>query len=126
MGPRSELSAQPQTRADKMGTTRRAAQPAGAKATGPMTGWSGRTEVVMRGLFGRLAARLRPSIFKGQKGQDRWVLMEVLRWQRGGFFLDLAAADGVTDSNTHVLERWFGWAGICIEPNPAFFAQLKA
>jgi FkbM family methyltransferase len=80
----------------------------------------------MTGLLGRLAARYRPTIFKSQKGQDRWVLFEVLPWKRRGFFLDLAAADGLTHSNTHVLEKWFGWTGVCIEPNPAFFAELKA
>jgi FkbM family methyltransferase len=80
----------------------------------------------MRGIFGQLAARFRPTIFKGQKGQDRWVICDILPWKRRGFFLDLAAADGVTHSNTHVLEKWFGWTGICIEPNPEFFAELKA
>jgi len=79
----------------------------------------------MRSLIGRLATRWRPAIFKGQKGQDRWVILEVLPWKRRGFFLDLAAADGLTHSNTHVLEKWFGWSGICIEPNPRFFAELK-
>jgi FkbM family methyltransferase len=79
----------------------------------------------MRGLFGRVAARFRPAVFKGQKGQDRWVMLDVLPSKRKGFFLDLAAADGVTHSNTHVLEKWFGWTGICIEPNPAYFAELK-
>ena len=70
----------------------------------------------MRGLLGRLATRWKPAIFKGQKGQDRWVILEALPWLRRGFFLDLAAADGLTHSNTHVLEKWFGWRGICIEP----------
>ncbi len=79
----------------------------------------------MRRTLGQLAARFRPAVFKGQKGQDRWVILDVLPWKRRGFFLDLAAADGVTHSNTHVLERWFGWSGICIEPNPTFFAELK-
>lgn len=79
----------------------------------------------MRSLIGRLAARWQPTVFKGQKGQDRWVILEVLPWKRRGFFLDLAAADGLTHSNTHVLEKWFGWSGICIEPNPRFFAELK-
>jgi FkbM family methyltransferase len=76
-------------------------------------------------LFGRCAAKFRPGIFKAQKEQDRWVLCEVFGWKRGGFFLDLAAADGVTHSNTHVLEKWFGWTGICVEPNPLFFAELR-
>jgi len=80
----------------------------------------------MTSVIGRLAARFRGGIFKSQKGQDRWVLGEVLPWKTRGFFLDLAAADGLTHSNTHVLEKWFGWRGICIEPNPKFFAELKA
>ena len=79
----------------------------------------------MTGLLGRLAVRFRPTIFKSQKGQDRWVILEVMPWKRRGFFLDLAAADGLTHSNTHVLEKWFGWSGLCIEPNPGFFAELK-
>ena len=45
--------------------------------------------------------------------------------QRKGFFLDLAAADGITSSNTHILEKLFGWDGICIEPNPTFLQKLK-
>lgn len=80
----------------------------------------------MRAMIARLATRFRQTVFKGQKGQDRWVIQEVLPWKRRGFFLDLAAADGLTHSNTHVLEKWFGWSGICIEPNPTFFAELQS
>ena len=63
--------------------------------------------------------------FKGQKHQDKWVLLSVLPLLKNGYFLDLAAADGVTHSNTHVLENHFGWKGICIEPNPFFYKQLQ-
>ncbi len=63
--------------------------------------------------------------FKGQKAQDKWVVFSVLPLKRKGFFLDLAAADGVSNSNTYVLEKIFGWSGICIEPNPRFLASLK-
>lgn len=63
--------------------------------------------------------------FKGQKGQDKWVIFTVLPFKRKGFFLELAAADGVTHSNTYVLEKFFGWHGICIEPNPIFLERLK-
>lgn len=65
------------------------------------------------------------AFFKAQKGQDRWVLLEVLPFKRGGFFVDLAATNGVFHNNTFVLEKYFGWWGICIEPNPRFFAQLE-
>jgi len=44
---------------------------------------------------------------------------------RGGFFLDLAATDGVSINNTVVMERDFGWSGIAIEPNAAYFAALR-
>jgi len=73
--------------------------------------------------FEILARRVNP--FKGQKGQDKWVVFSALPLKRKGFFLDLAAADGVANSNTYVLEKLFGWDGICIEPNPCFFVNLK-
>lgn len=73
--------------------------------------------------FKELGKKINP--FKGQKGQDKWVIFTVLPFKRKGFFLDLAAADGMTHSNTYVLEKIFGWNGICIEPNPLFLAKLK-
>src|SRR3990167_724466 len=57
-------------------------------------------------------------------GQDRWVIDEVFRGKRDGFFLDLGAADGFSESNTYILEKIYGWRGICIEPNPLLFKQL--
>ncbi|WNJ20536.1 FkbM family methyltransferase [Pontibacter sp. G13] len=66
------------------------------------------------------------SPFKSQKGQDKWVIFTALPFKRNGFFLDLAAADGVLHSNSFALEKMFGWKGICIEPNPAFFEALQA
>jgi hypothetical protein len=33
-----------------------------------------------------------------------------------GFFVDLAAYDAVAYSNSYVLERDYGWSGICVEP----------
>ena len=63
--------------------------------------------------------------FKGQKGQDKWVVFTVFPYKRRGFFLDLAAADGITHSNSYVLEKLFGWNGICVEPNPRFLEKLQ-
>lgn len=59
-----------------------------------------------------------------QLGQDLWVL-EKTAYKRGGFFVEFGATDGVLLSNTWLLEREFGWQGICAEPNPKFFAKLK-
>jgi hypothetical protein len=58
-----------------------------------------------------------------QYGQDLFVL-EALAGQRGGFFLDSGASNGVRFSNTLLLEQSFGWRGICIEPNDLFFVEL--
>jgi FkbM family methyltransferase len=59
-----------------------------------------------------------------QVGQDSWVFGEAFNGKRQGYFLDIGAADGVTDSNTYLLEKRFDWHGICIEPNPKSFAKL--
>jgi len=59
-----------------------------------------------------------------QLGQDIWVL-EKTNYKRGGFFVEFGATDGVLLSNTWLLEKNFGWSGICIEPNPKFYQQLK-
>lgn len=45
--------------------------------------------------------------------------------KRGGVFVDVGAHDGVQFSNTHLLETKYGWTGVCIEPNPDSFKNLK-
>ncbi len=46
--------------------------------------------------------------------------------RRLGFFLDLAAGDGISSNNTVVMERELEWTGIAIEPNRDAFAALSA
>ncbi len=62
--------------------------------------------------------------YTSQKGQDKWVIEEVLPGKEKGFFVDLAASDGIKLSNTYILEKYYTWTGICIEPNPYFYASL--
>jgi FkbM family methyltransferase len=59
-----------------------------------------------------------------QYGQDLFAL-NILRGMREGFFLDSGASDGVSVSNTLLLERDYGWRGICVEPNRRLFAELE-
>lgn len=59
-----------------------------------------------------------------QLGQDLWVL-EQTGFKQGGYFVEFGATDGILLSNTYLLEKEFGWQGICVEPNPEYFAQLR-
>ena len=65
----------------------------------------------------------RAHLSQSQIMQDLWVLHE-LDSRRGGFFVEFGAGNGVTMSNTHLLEKRHGWHGILAEPNPAFHRRL--
>lgn len=69
--------------------------------------------------------KLRLKTINSQKGQDYWVIHDVFKGKRDGFFLEMGATDGIYVSNTLVLERDYGWNGICVEPNPRDFANLQ-
>lgn len=56
--------------------------------------------------------------------QDLWVCYE-LGETRDGFFVEFGATDGLTNSNTALLETAYGWRGILAEPNPAWHAALR-
>lgn len=58
-----------------------------------------------------------------QLGQELWVL-ERMDYKRGGFFVEFGATDGVMLSNTYMLEKEFGWTGLCAEPNPQYYEKL--
>lgn len=46
--------------------------------------------------------------------------------KRAGFFVEAGAFDGLTSSNTALLERSFDWTGALVEPSPAAFATCQA
>ncbi len=60
----------------------------------------------------------------GQCLQDYWV-MKALAFQEGGFFIDLAAYDALTWSNTASLEQFYDWDGLCVEPMERHFWGLR-
>lgn len=46
--------------------------------------------------------------------------------KRGGFFVEFGATDGVTGSNSHMLETHYGWTGIVAEPARGWHEALDA
>lgn len=63
--------------------------------------------------------------YYSQYQQDRILNEFIFRNARAGAFLDIGAYDGVLFSNTCFFERDLGWRGICVEPTPHIFAQLR-
>ena len=62
--------------------------------------------------------------WSSQIKQDETV-WQLLHNLDGGYFIDLAANDAANISNTYALETYHNWTGICIEPNPKYWAGLS-
>jgi len=63
--------------------------------------------------------------FYGQYEQDRYLYETIFHNKKNGTFVEFGALDGIRFSNTYFFEKNFGWTGICAEPNPILFPQLK-
>ena len=61
---------------------------------------------------------------RAQLSQDLFVL-SVLDLQEDGFFVEFGAANGVSLSNTYLLEKNFGWKGILAEPGRGWHSELR-
>ena len=72
--------------------------------------------------FLSFATRMAP-FSNAQLLQDLWVLYE-LKEKRGGFFVEFGACDGISLSNTLLLEKAFGWQGVLAEPARVWHAAL--
>lgn len=60
-----------------------------------------------------------------QLEQDKILDHALFSSKEGGVFVEVGATDGYHFSNTLFFEKWRGWRGICIEPNPIEFEKLK-
>lgn len=74
--------------------------------------------------FAHLALGMVP-LSRSQNFQDVWVLHET-GFERGGYFVEVGAYDGIVHSNTYLLERAFGWSGLLAEPNPTQHACIRS
>jgi len=67
----------------------------------------------------------RHSLIVSQAGQDLWAYGEAFNEKKFGYFLDIGAHDGISMSNTYLMESKYFWRGICIEADPTTFEKLK-
>jgi FkbM family methyltransferase len=63
-------------------------------------------------------------VSRSQLRQDLFVLSE-LDFKRNGFFVEFGATNGISLSNTYLLEKEFGWTGILAEPAKRWHNDLK-
>jgi FkbM family methyltransferase len=62
---------------------------------------------------------------KSQIRQDLFTLAEC-KFKRNGFFVEFGATNGVSLSNSHMMEKYFGWKGILAEPGRNWHQDLKS
>lgn len=58
-----------------------------------------------------------------QLSQDLFVVLATAS-KRGGYFVEIGVGDGISLSNTALLEQRYGWTGILAEPNPNFHTAI--
>jgi len=59
-----------------------------------------------------------------QLRQDLFALSQV-DFKRGGFFVEFGATDGISLSNSYLMETAFGWSGILAEPARGWHERLQ-
>jgi len=59
-----------------------------------------------------------------QIGQDLFVL-DYFKNLKDGYFVEIGASNGITLSNTYLLEKNHGWMGVCIEPGTEEFVEMQ-
>ncbi len=74
-------------------------------------------------LRNRFLSRAFGKVFFGFNNLDKKIL-EYIDYNNG-YFVELGANDGITQSNTKHLELYKGWTGVLIEPSPRNFVKLK-
>ncbi|XP_045598908.1 protein Star [Procambarus clarkii] len=60
-----------------------------------------------------------------QYDQSAFAEENFLNGMGGGFFLEMGALDGEDHSNTLYFEKYRGWSGLLIEPDPKLFQRLS-
>lgn len=62
--------------------------------------------------------------YYSQFGQDKFIIENIFKMKKNGFFIEAGAGDGINISNTYVLEKQYNWNGLCVEPNLELYEKL--
>ncbi len=76
-------------------------------------------------IFCTLALQCLFGQYYSQMGQDKYLNEQFFKNMKGGTFVEFGAYDGLTISNSLFFENELGWTGICLEPLPEHFANLR-
>ncbi|MFA5157168.1 MAG: FkbM family methyltransferase [Candidatus Omnitrophota bacterium] len=68
---------------------------------------------------------MRTSLHIDNPNNDKWVIKDIFKGKRNGYFIEAGAGNGKNWSHTFLLEKKFNWTGICVEPNENLFFRLK-
>lgn len=95
-----------------------------ALAFRPELSWATKLRDPLTLLLDKLARDLDvPTPVPSQLRQELFVLA-VTRGKQNGFFVEFGATNGLTLSNSYVLQKQFGWNGILAEPSPEWHDAL--
>lgn len=64
-------------------------------------------------------------MYYSQYNQDKILNEMFFKNAKNGVFIDIGAHDGECFSNSLFFEKELNWTGLCIEPNPKVFEELK-
>lgn len=64
------------------------------------------------------------TFYASQHKQDRHAIDNIFSRKKNGYFLDVGASDGISENNTVLMERYYGWDGICFEGDPRNIEKL--
>ena len=76
----------------------------------------------------RFGIRFNMRGFTSQYGQDRTLWDRLFKNSTGPefYYADVAANHYKHLSNTYFFDRCLGWSGVCVEPNPVYWAELRS
>lgn len=63
-------------------------------------------------------------LYLNEARNDLWIRECIFPGLHDGYFVEAGAGDGFRGSSCYILEREFGWRGLCVEPHDSLFAEL--